>query len=97
MDSEKHIFMYLNVDAIHYPNYFYLEGASGDSVLSHAAALRYVDGELGRLFQGWKEKRGSAFVICCSDHGTCYGEDGCQFHGINHPIVNTIPYKHFFI
>lgn len=96
-DSKQHIFLYLNVDAIHYPNYFYLEGASHDSVESHGAALRYVDQELGRLFAEWKKLRGDAFVICCSDHGTCYGEDGCQFHGINHPIVNTVPYKHFFI
>lgn len=96
-DPEKKIFLYLNVDAIHYPNNFYLEGASFDSVESHGAALRYVDGELGRLFTEWKEKRGGAFVICCSDHGTCYGEDGCQFHGINHPVVNTVPYKHFFL
>lgn len=96
-DREKRIFLYLNVDAIHYPNYFYLEGAVHDSLDSHAAALRYVDGELGRLFEGWKKKRGDTFVICCSDHGTCYGEDGCQFHGINHPAVNTIPYKHFFL
>lgn len=96
-EEEKRIFLYLNVDAIHYPNYFYLEGASHDSVESHGAALRYVDGELGRLFDGWKKKRGAAFVICCSDHGTCYGEDGCQFHGINHPMVNTVPYKHFYL
>jgi len=96
-DPQKHIFLYLNVDAIHYPNYFYLEGALNDSLESHKAALRYVDKELGRLFEGWKEQRGSTFVICCSDHGTCYGEDGCQFHGINHPAVNTVPYKHFFI
>lgn len=95
--DEQKIFLYLNVDAIHYPNYFYLEGEKQDSILSHAAALRYVDHELGRLFEGWKEKRKDAFVICCSDHGTCYGEDGCQFHGINHPAVNTIPYKHFFL
>lgn len=95
--GEQKIFLYLNVDAIHYPNYFYLEGEKQDSIRSHAAALRYADGELGRLFEGWKEKRGDAFVICCSDHGTCYGEDGCQFHGINHPVVNTIPYKHFFL
>lgn len=94
-DPGEHIFLYLNVDAIHYPNYFYLDGASGDSLESHAAALRYVDRELGRLFDGWKAKRGETFVICCSDHGTCYGEDGCQFHGINHPAVNTVPYKHF--
>ncbi len=96
-DPKQKIFLYLNIDAIHYPNYFYLEEASRDCVESHAAALRYVDGELGRLFRGWKEQRGSAFVICCSDHGTCYGEDGCQFHGFNHPIVNTVPYKHFFL
>ncbi len=96
-DEERRLFLYLNVDAIHYPNYFYLEGARQDSLESHRAALRYVDGELGRLFDGWKKRRKEAFVICCSDHGTCYGEDGCQFHGINHPVVNEIPYKHFFI
>lgn len=96
-DRERHIFLYLNVDAIHYPNYFYLEGASRDSLASHAAALKYVDGELGRLFDGWEERRGRTFVICCSDHGTCYGEDGCQFHGICHPAVNVVPYKHFFL
>ncbi len=95
--QEKKIFLYLNVSAIHYPNYFYLKGASHDTLESHAAALSYVDGELGRLFLGWKEQRGPAFVICCSDHGTCYGEDGCYFHGINHPVVNTVPYKHFFL
>lgn len=59
--------------------------------------LRYVDRELGRLFEGWKARRKSAFVICLSDHGTCYGEDGCHFHGLNHPVVNTVPYKHFLI
>lgn len=96
-EPNRRIFMYLNVDAIHYPNYFYLERASHDSVESHGAALRYVDQELGRLFDKWKERRGETFVICCSDHGTCYGEDGCQFHGINHPMVNTVPYKHFFL
>lgn len=96
-DSDRHLFLYLNVDAIHYPNYFYLEGAAGDSLLSHAAALRYVDKELGRLFDEWKEQRGDTFVICCSDHGTCYGEDGFLYHGVNHPSVNTVPYKHFFL
>lgn len=96
-DKEQRIFLYLNVDAIHYPNYFYTDGVSHDSLQTHAAALRYVDRELGRLFAGWKSERKEALVICCSDHGTCYGEDGCQFHGINHPCVNTVPYKHFFL
>lgn len=34
------IFLYLNVDAIHYPNHFYLEGAKKDSLKSHKAASR---------------------------------------------------------
>lgn len=99
------IFLYLNISAIHYPNYFYLEQDGGrlpvpaygrDTKESHAAALRYVDSQLERLFATLKE-RGKTFVICCSDHGTCYGEDGCYSHGINHPMVNTIPYQHFFL
>lgn len=95
--DEQRIFLYLNVDAIHYPNFFYLEGAHQDSLDSHKAALRYADQELGRLFEGWRSRKRPAFVICLSDHGTCYGEDGCQFHGINHPAVNTVPYKHFVL
>ena len=79
------------------PADYSLEQAREDSYESHKAALRYADQELGRLLEGWKRQRGGAFVICCSDHGTCYGEDGCQFHGINHPVVNTVPYKHFFL
>ncbi len=99
------IFLYMNISAIHYPNYFYLEQNDGrlpvpaygrDTKESHAAALHYVDSQLERLFATLKE-RGKTFVICCSDHGTCYGEDGCYSHGINHPMVNTIPYQHFFL
>lgn len=99
------IFLYMNISAIHYPNYFYLGQNDGrlpvpaygrDTRESHAAALRYVDSRLERLFAALKE-RGKTFVICCSDHGTCYGEDGCYSHGINHPMVNTVPYQHFFI
>ena len=99
--EEKRVFLYINISAIHYPNYFYLEeeeaqGRTQDSRESHRAALRYVDSQLDPLFTALK-KRGDTFVICCSDHGTCYGEDGCYSHGINHPAVNTIPYKHFFL
>ncbi len=96
-DKDTKIFMYLNVCAIHYPNCFYIDGCKNDSIETHRAALRYVDKQLGRLFDTWKEKRGKTFVICLSDHGSCYGEDGFVFHGVNHDIVNTVPYKHFFI
>ena len=94
--KEQKIMMYLNISALHYPNYFYVQGEKQDSVQSQAAALRYVDGELGRLFDAFA-KKGDTFVICLSDHGTCYGEDGIWYHGVNHPIVNTVPYKHFVI
>ena len=90
------IMMYINISALHYPVYFYLEGERKDSVDSQGAALCYVDGELKKLFQAF-QKKGDTFVICCSDHGTCYGEDGCFYHGFNHPMVNTVPYKHFML
>lgn len=110
VEPEKKIFLYLNVSAIHYPNYYYLEmetqkadrafqpdrGYEKDTLESHAAALRYVDWELEPLFNALGQ-RGDTFVICCSDHGTCYGEDGCFSHGLNHPMVTTIPYKHFIL
>lgn len=116
---QQKIFLYMNISAIHYPNYFYSregkeplcsEGSNleqqarrmpvpaygRDTKESHAAALRYVDSQMEALFSVLRE-RGKTFVICCSDHGTCYGEDGCYSHGINHPMVNTIPYQHFFL
>lgn len=96
LSDDALIMMYMNISALHYPNHFYVEGAKHDSVETHAAALRYVDGELERLFAAFQEKR-DTFVICCSDHGTCYGEDGYRYHGLNHPVVNTVPYKHFLL
>ncbi|WP_129598620.1 STM4013/SEN3800 family hydrolase [Anaerophilus nitritogenes] len=94
--SDQRIFMYVNIDSIHYPNSFYLEGSKEDNIETHAAALRYVDSHLDRLFEMFK-KRGKTFVIACSDHGSCYGEDGYNFHCLSHEIVYTVPYKHFFL
>jgi hypothetical protein len=95
-EDDKRMFMYLNIDAIHYPNYFYLEGAKTDNLDTHAAALRYVDSKLPKLFKQFKD-RNKTFVIVCSDHGTCYGEEGYTFHGFNNEIINTVPYKHFVL
>jgi hypothetical protein len=96
--SDKRVMMYINISAIHYPNRYFLDGAKEDSVESHAAALRYVDSCLPRLFDGFKE-RGKTFVIACSDHGSCYPEHdgGYVFHAFNHEVTNTVPYKHFFL
>ena len=93
---DKKVFLYVNVDSIHYPNSFYLEGEKEDNVKTHAAALRYVDARLPRLFDVFS-RRGDTFYIICSDHGTCYGEDGYHFHCLSHEIVYTVPYKHCII
>lgn len=92
----RRLFLYLNVSAIHYPNRHYLPGAAADSTETHAAALRYVDGELERLFEAFR-RRGETFVIVCSDHGTNYGEDGYLYHCHAHELVTTVPYKHFML
>lgn len=94
--DDKRVFMFINISAIHYPNYFYSEGVKKDDCSTHGAALRYVDERLEKLFEAFRA-RNKTFVIACSDHGSCYGEDGYQFHGFNHEVVNTVPYKHFIL
>ena len=89
---ERRVFTYVNVSALHQPNHFYLEGGpEHDTLASHAAALRYVDRHVPRLFE-LLGSRGPAFVIVTSDHGTLYGEDGFFGHRIAHPLVTTVPY-----
>ena len=63
--ADRRIFLFLNVAAVHQPNCGYLPGATTDSIASHAAALAYVDGHLGRLF-ALLQRRGPALVIVCS-------------------------------
>ena len=67
-----------------------------DDKESHAAALQYIDSQLPRLFQAF-QKRSNTLVIALSDLGTCYGEDGYEYHCISHETVYTVPYKHFIL
>ena len=76
------MFLFLNVSAIHQPNYFYLGDCSPDSLASHAAALEYVDRQLPVLFRAM-QRRAPVFCILCSDHGTAYGEDGYTGHRLS--------------
>lgn len=95
----QRLFLFLNVSALHQPNWFHLPGAtreSGDTRASHAAALRYVDRHIPRLFDALRA-RGRCFAIVCSDHGTAYGEDGYTGHRLGHDVVWTVPYAHFFL
>lgn len=104
LDSEQPLFLFVNVPALHQPNWFYLEGAErddslpakGDTLESHAAALEYVDRHIGELFELMTERR-DCFAIVCSDHGTLYGEDGLTGHRVAHPLVWTVPYAEFVL
>lgn len=89
--SSQRIFLFINLSALHQPNYFYLPGATTDSIETHAAALEYIDRALVPLWQTLRD-RAPTFGILCSDHGTTYGEDGYTGHRIAHPIVWTVPY-----
>jgi hypothetical protein len=89
------LFTFLNVAAMHQPNRHHLPGAEVDDLASHAAALEYVDGRMGRLFALLTGRRRPVLTIICSDHGTAYGEDGHTGHRIGHDVVWTVPYAHF--
>ncbi|AEV83290.1 hypothetical protein ACWT_2268 [Actinoplanes sp. SE50] len=88
------VFTFLNVAAMHQPNRHYA-GLAEDTVVSHGAALEYVDGLLPRLFALVRGRGRPVFTILCSDHGTAYGEDGHTGHRIGHEVVWTVPYADF--
>lgn len=85
---------FLNVAALHQPNYFFLRDSGPDDLASHAAALRAVDAALPRLLRAVVGRPRPTFAIFCSDHGTLYGEDGWIGHRVGHPDVWTVPYAH---
>jgi len=94
LPSERRLFLFLNVSAIHQPNRLFLPGATGDSLASMAAALAYVDRHVARLFDALTS-RAALLAIVCADHGTAYGEAGFQGHRIAHPVVWDVPYAEF--
>ena len=90
--------LFLNVSALHQPNHFYLDGnSSEDSLKTHAAALRYVDGALEPLFHALHGRKRRTLCVVCSDHGTAYGEDGFHGHRLGHPVVWDVPYAEFVL
>lgn len=94
LDWQRRLFLFINISALHQPNFMYLPGASADSVQSQAAALAYVDTQLPRLFDRL-QRRGPLLCIITSDHGTAYGEDGYWGHRVSHPVVWQVPYAEF--
>jgi len=96
LTTSQRVFLFLNVSAIHQPNCLYHPAAQEDTLVTHAAALAYVDCSLPPLFAALR-RRGPVFVIICSDHGTAYGEDGYHGHRIAHDVVMHVPYTHFLL
>lgn len=92
----QRLFLFINVSALHAPNHVHLPGTTQDSLETQAAAMRHVDAALAPLFDGYA-RRGPAFLIVCSDHGTAFGDDGWHGHRLAHDCVWTVPYAHFFI
>jgi hypothetical protein len=91
LPASRRAFTFVNVSALHQPNHFYLAGGPPrDTRASHAAALRYVDAHVPRLFAALT--RAPLFAIVTSDHGTLYGEDDYVGHRVAHPIVLDVPY-----
>ena len=90
------MFLFLNVAAIHQPNWFYGAGSGPDTLSTHRAALVAVDRALAPLFEAFN-RRGPTFANVCSDHGTAYGEDGYHGHRCGHEVVWTVPYADFVI
>ncbi len=91
LPAERRLFLFLNISALHQPNYFYLLGAIEDSLATHCSALEHVDRQLPPLFAALQQ-RAPVLAIVCSDHGTAYGEDGYHGHRLAHPVVWTVPY-----
>lgn len=91
---DRKVFLFLNISALHQPNRHHLEGAAEDSMESHAAALRYVDGCLPPLMEALRA-RGRTLCLFLSDHGTAYGDGGYTGHRIAHECVWNVPYAEF--
>jgi arylsulfatase A-like enzyme len=94
--GNRRLFLFINIAAIHQPNWFYGATHGPDTLETHAAALLAVDLALKPLLELLRS-RGPTFAIVCSDHGTAYGEEGYFGHRIGHDVVWTVPYAHFIL
>lgn len=96
--QDKKVFLFINVSALHQPNCIYADQADRpadhDTPETQADALAYVDTQVPRLIEAFKQ-RGPTLYVFTSDHGTAYGEDGFVGHRIGHSVVWDVPYAEF--
>jgi len=94
--GSQRTFLFINIAAIHQPNWFYGSQTDRDTLQTHTEALIAVDQALAPLFK-LCQQRGRTFCVICSDHGTAYGEDGHFGHRIAHEVVWNVPYAEFLL
>ncbi|MBN1909116.1 MAG: STM4013/SEN3800 family hydrolase [Pirellulales bacterium] len=94
--GSRRTFLFVNISAIHQPNWFYGSQTNRDTLQTHKEALIAVDRALAPLFE-LCQQRGRTFCVVCSDHGTAYGEDGHHGHRVAHEVVWNVPYAEFLL
>jgi FkbM family methyltransferase len=63
-------------------------GSDSEAWQHQKRSAEFLDAQLPALFAGLP---GNTIVILCGDHGEAFGEDGYWGHGVNHPVVQTVP------
>jgi hypothetical protein len=91
LPADQRALVFINASATHAPTRIFVRGAREDSAETQLAALVDLDRQLPKLTDALRA-RGGAVGIVCSDHGTCFGEDGYVGHRVAHPAVWTVPY-----
>ena len=91
--DNQRLFLFINLSAMHQPNFHYVDGAKMDSPATQGAALAAVDKALGKYRAAFEKRQW--LCVFTSDHGTAYGDDGYDGHRIAHPSVWTVPYAEF--
>ncbi len=88
---DRRVFLFMNMSACHPPHAHHIPGARTGGVETQGAALQTIDAALPPLLSMLR-RRADVLTIICSDHGTCFGEDGYEGHRIGHDVVWTVPY-----
>ncbi len=60
--QQEQLFMFINVSAIHQPNYFYEPVRKPITLQSHGTALQYVDGQLPCCFEAFRQQTAIHFL-----------------------------------
>lgn len=91
---DQRVFLFINAAATHPPTRMFAKDAAAESTATQSAALRDFDRHLPPVIDALRE-RGGAVGILCSDHGTCFGDDGLIGHRLAHEAVWNVPYAEF--